>query len=330
MASVGRVGRPGVVVSALLLLAAGLAASAVAVGATSFACPAAPSGWTPASGGAQFWGPDQNPGADTERITCSYLNTKGEGIGVVVNFALPTDLNPIDDFYYGCNGLGAVAWTHTQRVYQLTSATHWMDANFSDPYHLTPAGQVTQFEDMARLMLATAQPLAHACSVKVAPTPALAGWLFDFEFALTGKTTYAFGGIGTHVPAQGKIAGVPSYPIPDGSFQTKGSAQHPTVATVSAPVVALSVVTGSTKRTVTIKLVSAIRFSFTEVQTGQQAVAALLLQVRVVHSTLAACPVGSQGTLELSTVPASVSLKLCAPVFGKLASGPPTVTIQQS
>ena len=326
----GRVGRLTSVVPVLVLAAAALATTAVAARADSFACPSAPSGWTSASGGAQFWGPDQNPGADTERITCSYLNAKGQGIGIVVNFALPTDLNPVDDFYYGCSGLGAVPWSDTQRIYQLTSATHWLDANFSDPYQLTTGNQVTQFEAMTRVMLSTAQPLAHACAVKVAPTPALAGWLFDFEFALSGKSGFAFGGIGTHVPAQGKIAGVSSYAIPDGSFQTKGPAQHPQVATLSAPVVPITVVTGSTKHTVTIKLLGATRFSFTEIRAGQLAVAALLLRVQVIHSTLTTCPVGSQGSLTLSTIPASVRLKLCGPVFGALRSGPPTVTIQQS
>jgi hypothetical protein len=296
----------------------------------SFTCPGAPAGWQPAAGGAVFWGPEQNPGTDLERITCSYLNGKHEGLGIVVNYALPTDPNPIDDFPYGCNGLGSVAWTDAQRVYQLASGTHWLTANFTDPYDLLSGGGVAQFEGVAHQMLNDAEGLAHACKVAFVPTSTLAHWLFDFDLDLGGGGVSALGAIGTHIPPQSTANGVPAYPVPDGSFETKGPARNPTVAHVSAPTVAIRVVAHGARHTVTIALTNATRFRFRTLANGGQATASLLLGVTVVDSSLPSCRVGSKGTLLIATVPATVRLDLCGPLFGTLTSRSAAVTIQQA
>jgi hypothetical protein len=316
-----------VVVLAALVLAASGARATAAVGATiPFTCPSAPSDWTSSPAGPQFWGPDQNPGADTTRITCIYLNSKSQALTVAVNYADPDDLNPIDDFFYGC-GTGSVGWSDTQRVYQVASDTHWVDANFSDPLNLFASGDVTKFEAVANQMVDNAKGLAHSCGLKVVPTDTLAGWLFDFEFDLNGNGVVAYGGIGTHIPPASKVAGIASYAIPDGSLQTKGPASARIVTKVSAPPVQIVVLAQGKKHTVTIRLTKGISFRSATTQNNSDTTSAFVTQIRVVHSTLSTCPVGSLGTLALATVPSVLTLKLCGSVFGSLKGRKPEVTI---
>jgi hypothetical protein len=322
---------PAVVcVSALLACTFALAiALAGNASAATFQCPAAPQSWKPARGGPAYWGPEQNPGTDVERITCSYLNTKGEALGIAVNFALPTDLNPVSDFAYGCDGGGPVAWDANQRVYQVTSHAYWLDANFSDPYHLATGGTISAFESAARTMLSDATELAHPCLVKIVPTSTLAGWLFDFAFRLAGKGVVAIGAIGTHVPAAGIAPGVPSFPVPDAHFSTETSAGHTVVHKLDAPVIPITVRNGSGRHVVTVAITKAGGFSFAMLN-AQTAAASLNLRIRVVASSLSSCPRGSRGTLSLATHPATVRLALCASTFGSLKTQAAMVTIQQS
>ena len=328
-----RIGFVCLVVWAAALVGFRLAPAAGAGEQSNYNCPNAPAGWTGASGGPQYWGPDQNPGADVERITCGYLNAKDDLVTLAVNFALPTDPNPWNDFDYGCGGLGAVAWSDSQRIYQSVSPSYWMDVSFTDPQNLISSGEVGSFEGVAKDMMTGAQGSAHPCAVKIAPTSTLAGWLFDFEFELRGKGVVAFGGIGTHTPAQGAVLGVSSYAVPDGSFHVKTMAHSskPVVASLSAPSVGISVhERGGVRHAVTIKLTQGTAFSFKELPDNRSATSSLVVSVRVIGSTLPGCAVGSRGTLSLATMPSAVSLNLCGAVFDGLKSQAPTVTIQQS
>src|ERR1700753_814847 len=87
------------VLSVAFLVAGGSNARAAATVPPDYTCPGAPSGWTNASMGPQFWGPDENAGSDLMRITCWYVNGKQQDLTIAVNYALPDDLNAINDFY---------------------------------------------------------------------------------------------------------------------------------------------------------------------------------------------------------------------------------------
>jgi hypothetical protein len=290
-----------------------------------FACPAAPSGWTaPKAPG--FWGPDENPGTDTEEITCVYASGKGKSMSVVVSYALPTDQYPFNDFVYGCGSNGAVAWDNTQRVYHLPSPDRWALASFTDPLRLLDGADVSRFEGLTRSMVNAAHDLAHTCSLKAAPTETVATWLFDFVLDLRSKGIAAKGTLGTHVPQSGVTPGVASYAIPDGSFQTSGgSPSSPLVTGLKAPPVPIAVREQGKTYTVTIALTKGISFTQRE---GRAA--SLVAGVTVVHSTLAGCRRGSQGTLTAATGPAMLKLDLCSSVFGGLKSRAPRVDIERS
>src|SRR5580698_402587 len=75
-----------------VLLTQGARANGLAAG-SAVSCPSAPSGWTTAPTNPKVWGPAQNPGQDTEVVTCTYSD--GTKIASIVsNFALPIDPNP--------------------------------------------------------------------------------------------------------------------------------------------------------------------------------------------------------------------------------------------
>jgi hypothetical protein len=296
------------------------------LGDPAFTCPSPPSGWK-AGTGPIFWGPDENPGTDQVEITCQYQDRGGKSFGVRVSYALPTDFNPYSDFYYGCGTTGAVSWSGTQRMFRATSNQRWVMASFSDPGNLLSGGEEPRFESLARVMVSDALPLAHACSFQPSANEALAGWLFDFTFELASKGVVVRGGIGTHVSQ--KIAGEASYAIPDGSFQTKGAAGHPAVTVINAPKVAIVVAEAKQRHTLTVELTKGLSFLFATTKTRGSS-AALVAGIRVIHSTLPGCGVGSLGTLSLATTPAAVKLQLCASVLGTLRNRNSRVDITRS
>jgi hypothetical protein len=310
--------------AASVVVFAGLALKAAAALAAdpNFTCPPAPPAWT-SSPRPQFWGPAEDPGDDTERITCSYANSRGLSTSVVVSYALPSDINPINDFYYGC-GTGSVPWSTAQRTYDIASGDHWALANFEDPYHAVSGSDQGKFETLARQMLSEAQPLAHACGAKTVPTQVLASWLFDFAFRLTGDGVTGSGRVGTHPSQAG--AGIGSYAIPDGTFKTTGLLAHAAVADLAAPLLRIAVVEHGRRHTVTIKLGTGVSFRFEKV-TGGSGAASLVTRVRVIRSTLSTCHAGSHGTLRLGTSPSRVRLSLCGSVFGGLKIRQPQVQI---
>jgi hypothetical protein len=309
-----------------VLCAATLVASkaTVAAGAPpNFVCPAAPPGWTAAKAPG-FWGPDENPGTDTEEITCVFANRGSKTVSVVVSYALPTDLRPFDDFFYGCGTSGAVAWDNTQRVYHLPSADRWALASFTDTLKIMTSADVPRFKAVARTMVDAAHNLAHTCSSNALPTQAVATWLFDFDFELKGNGIVATGRLGTHVPQQGTSAGVATYAVPDGSFKTSGSPANPLVTKLKAPHVTITLHDHGKIYTVTFAFTKGISFR----KTGQAAAASLVAGVAVVHSSLTGCRARSQGTLTMMTAPATLKLDLCGDVFGSLKTRAARVDIE--
>jgi hypothetical protein len=307
-----------------------LSQSNAAVGAQpSFVCPAPPSGWTaPKAPG--FWGPNENPGTDTEEITCLYANSKGQSMSAVVSYALPTDLYPFNDFVYGCGSNGAVAWDDTQRIYHLPSSDRFALASFADPLKLLGSAEVPKFEALTHSMVDAAHVLAHNCSLKAAPTQTVATWLFDFDLDLRSNGVAAKGSLGTHVPQSGVSPGVASYAVPDGTFQTSGSPSNPVVTSLKAPPVTITLHDHRKTYTVTIAFTKGISFRQGAANGAGTLVASLVAGVTVVRSTLAGCRRGSQGTLTVATHPAMLKLDLCSSVFGALKSRAPRVDIERS
>src|SRR6185437_4234688 len=97
--------------------------------------------------------PQNAIGGNVDTISCVYHHADLEQLYVTVSFALPTDLNPFNDFYLGC-GHGDRSWDDANRIYTVGSPSQWAIAAFSDISHLLSANDVTAFEGVARQLLA--------------------------------------------------------------------------------------------------------------------------------------------------------------------------------
>src|SRR5262249_34182931 len=125
---------PNLVVALLLACGGGLLAAAPSDAAhPPIGCPAAPDGGTNPSGvGEEVIGPDEVPGRDQEQITCDYYTTGGRHLLVDVDYALPADLNPLNDFVFACGHQNTVPWNATDRKYLISSTSYWATAAFFD------------------------------------------------------------------------------------------------------------------------------------------------------------------------------------------------------
>jgi len=188
--------------------------------AEKIACPAAPSGWSsPADGGRTVLTPLTPLSSGTDPTTyfaapvvevdCHYATASGKEIEVLVRYALPTDINPWNDFYIGCTVTGhpqnvataAHAWSESQRIYRVVGAKTWSLATFIDDLKaLTPA-DVPHFESVADAMLAAAQPLAHDCTLAGGggPVDIKSIWTFRFDARTTS------GGISSSAKTSGSF-----------------------------------------------------------------------------------------------------------------------------
>lgn len=137
-------------------------------------CPAAPIGWKAASSTPQ-WPASQWPVNIIANINCSYINSEDRVILVTAEFARPADINPLENFYFGCGTNGDVAWNGTGREYLISSSDRWLYAGFSDPAHVLNFVAVTRFERVARSLLQVAESLAHICQVTTTPIPIKSG-----------------------------------------------------------------------------------------------------------------------------------------------------------
>jgi hypothetical protein len=292
----------------------------------SAACPTAPSGWNEPDNNPQIWGPEQEPGTTSENVNCWYYNADhSKSVMVSAEFALPSDMNPINDFYYGCGSNGSVSWDAQNRQYRVTSTNRWLYVTFNDAtQRAIPDNQVNTFESLAKTLLNNTESAAHTCSLKTVPTSTQAGWLFDFEFSFRGNGVIAYGGIGTHNPG---IIG--AAPLPDGTFTTAGEGSNPKVGKLHTPPILVAVVKNGKKTSMTLRLGKGLSFTYKLVAEGTVSAATLKAQVRVSRSTEPSCKAGSKGTITFTSAPANVALDLCGGFF-KTASHKASVTIEEN
>jgi len=272
------------------------------------ACPDPPSGWRPDVANPSIYGPVQNPGQNHEAITCTYLRQR-DSIQVTAEVALPSDLNPLDDFYYGC-GSRHETWGAATRLYLVESRKSWSYAEFADPDREVPAGDVTAFETATRSLLQNVQPLAHECRINTTtPTTVRQVYLFAFELLLKAPDFDAFGGISS--------ASAGNSQIPSASFTTVAGIAATTtfrVVSVAAPRTTLTITDSRGTHTVLLDFDPGVSFSHrppTEV---------LRLNVRIARSDYAGCHVGSTGTVVLlsglqSSTSSRVELNICGSTF---------------
>src|SRR5262249_49580209 len=116
-------------------------------------CPGAPHGWEASSSNPTVFGPTQQPGQNHMMVSCQYSQAPKHSVSVVAEYAMPSDPNPIADFYYGCEAARKQPWTTSGRLYFVTSGTRWSYVEFTDPGHELPESGVVPFERVARALL---------------------------------------------------------------------------------------------------------------------------------------------------------------------------------
>jgi hypothetical protein len=290
------------------LLAAGLLYAPPAVMAASpasfkdphgIACPAAPSGWflppgdsTPTAGGGRtIIAPgdvvilgEGAQGGNTVNVTCDYFTQAGKHLTVDLLYALPTDPNPINDFYFGCQS-GGVKWTNDDRTFRLMSRTQWASVAFFDFLELVPPSDEPQFETVARQLLQNAEGFAHGCDLKVQPTPTISQFQFNFEVSAgKGQGLFYISGLDTSS----------SLPVVSESVRN----------------MTLNVMSHGTRHPLTIVVTHGVSF----VPGRPNRRASVKLAVKVKDSKVPGCRAGSTGTLTVSTGQ-SVLLKVCSQSF---------------
>ena len=180
----------------LSLLAGTARAGTVTNDPSTIACPVAPAGFAvPAVTGKAVLLPN-SPGVDGERyggnaavVICDYFATDGSGKHIVVSvvYALPTDPNPVGDFYFGCAS-GGTTWTENDRVFRVMSPDRWAIAAFTDFLGALDGPTVPDFEQVTRELLASTAGFAHTCDLAVRQTPVNSTFSYSFSSNFGGGT----------------------------------------------------------------------------------------------------------------------------------------------
>jgi hypothetical protein len=256
------------------------------------ACPAPPAGWSnPPGTGKTVESPQINENiaalgaSDQVEVACDYFELPRKHILVSVNYAVPDDINPKSDFYWGCSS-STTPFDPSIRVFRVMSQNQWAIAAFSDVGGYLAQAEVPKFEHITRQLLANAEGYGHPCSLHTAPTLLTSNFHFSFQ-----------------VPAGGG----------SGSFWAALKPRQTTVAPVdrvTAVAITLHVRTAGAKHPLTIKVVRGIDF----LPVRAHVAARVRLRVRVVASQVPGCGVGQTGTLTITTAP-SVRLAVCGRTF---------------
>jgi hypothetical protein len=304
-----------------LLLAGAALCSAVPTSAAAAAsrranpCPAAPRGWVAAASNPTVFGPAQQPGQEHVMVSCDYTQAPRNAVSVVAEYALPTDLNPLSDFYYGCNARRKQTWTSDGRTFFAASGTRWSYVEFSDPGRQLPDAAEGAFETVARALLKHVSRNAHACKINtVTPTVVHHLYLFGFEFLLSSHELKAFGGI----PAQSKSNPL----IPDASFSAVSDANATVLArvtSVKAPMFTVQILDGGKRHALRLRINRGIDFL------QRPPLQRLRLRLQVVGSNYSRCAKGATGTLTIKrsmlvnapNAPATIRVRLCGSVFAQ-------------
>ncbi len=248
-------------------------------------------------------------------VSCQYSQAPRHAISVVAEYALPADLNPLSDFYYGCDAQRKQAWTSTGRLYFVASGTRWSYVEFADPGRQLPDADVGSFETVARALLQNVGASAHVCQINTAtPTVVQHLYLFGFEFIFSSHDLRAFGGIAT----QSKRNPL----IPDGSFTTVAAPDATVLAKVSrvnAPDFTVQIVAQSRRYSLRLRLGRGI--DFLQKPPTQR----LRLGLNVVGSNYSSCPKGAHGTLTITrsaldnsaNAPAKIRVDVCGSLFAR-------------
>jgi hypothetical protein len=118
------------------------------------------------------------------QVGCDYFAGAHRHLTVELDYALPTDPNPVSDFDFGCSD-GGVNWDGNTRAFRIASPDEWAIVAFLDPSHQLSQGDVPAFKDVARKLLRNAEGFAHTCSLVVRPTTSVSQVRFSFA-TLTG------------------------------------------------------------------------------------------------------------------------------------------------
>lgn len=287
---------------AVLAPTSSVAADPVTKDPSTIACPAASPGWfVPASAGGKEVEDGQNDlhlrPSDAVTVNCNYYTSSGRHILVYVQYALPSDRNPINDFYYGCSST-VTRWNATDRVFRLTSSDQWAIAVFYDSLLQLKNSEVAMFENVTRRLLQNAEGYAHDCSLKVAPTPATSSYAFVFDVS-EGRAQGSF-----------LVQATPN-----------GDPRAPTVPViqVQVPNITLNVKTDGVSHVLTIKVKHGITYhnyhAHKAVPTSKAIPTSdVKFAIEVVSSKVPSCRKGATGTLTVSTAP-SVLLEVCGQTF---------------
>jgi uncharacterized protein YcnI len=286
----------GIVGLAAAALAGSGAAAVAAQDPNAIGCPSAPSGWgdpavskivaTPQSVPPPADAPErESQGGNTITVTCQYHHGDEKQATITVSVALPTDPNPISDFYFGC-GHGDVPWDTTNRAYSVGSTSQWAVATFTDEINDVPNGEVASFEKVAQQLLQNTNGYGHPCKLVLKPTETQGRVYFDINVGgTTIKDTFW------------------TPPVPN------GNGIYP-IKHISALNAALRVPTKNGTRLLAIKLSKGIDF---RAQTPK-AKGRVRFRVLVTSSKVPSCKRGAAGTLTISTQPA-VQLDVCGQTF---------------
>jgi hypothetical protein len=256
------------------------------------ACPAPPAGWSnPPGTGKTVESPqiDQNIAAlgasDQVEVACDYFALPQKHILVSVNYAVPDDINPQSDFYWGCSS-SITPWNPSDRVFRVMSQNQWAIAAFSDIGGYLAQAEVPKFEHITRQLLTNAEGYGHPCSLNTVPTLVTSNFHFSFQVAAGGGS---------------------------GSFWVALKPRQKTAAhvdRVTGVEIALHVQTRGPTHRLTIKVVRGIDFLPARAHVAGR----VRLRVRVVASQVPSCGVGKTGTLTITTAP-SVWLAVCGRTF---------------
>ncbi len=274
--------------------AVSMAAHAVKDPAT-IACPAAPSGWKNSPVVKSLATPQSVPEPDAEEhlatggnlvsVACTYFASNIRQATIKVSFALPTDINPVNDFYWGCSS-GGTKWNDSDRVYTVLSPHQWAMALFVDFAGSVGSRDVPAFQSATRELLENADGYGHACNTVAKETVLTSRYTFDVRVA-GGNLKSVFYTLGD--------------PGKTGVVKVVDSTETTTALKIK--------VKGKTYP-LTIDLRRGIDYRETPAHTADT----VRYAVRVVSTKVPSCSKGATGTLTLSNKP-SVLLKVCGQTF---------------
>jgi hypothetical protein len=271
-------------------------------------CPAAPEGWSiiPGDntirrpGGRTVVAPGDveghlgdvgSRGGNGVQIGCDYFRGTQNHVTVELLYALPTDPNPNNDFYFGC-GNGGQKWDESFRTFRLADTSQWAIVAFLDPARQLDRSDVSAFEGVAGRLLRNADGFAHDCTLDVQPTATISQFSFVFE--------------------------TPGGDMGKGLFYTsvgRPSASSWPVVSAAAHDITLHVKLRGKRYPVTVH----VRRGVTYVPETSKRKPAVRLAVVVKSSKVPACPRHSTGTLTISAQP-FLRLAVCSRSFEEQAA----------